>query len=536
MATADREYPIPDGPWSKMIDSISPSTREDGACLLLQNAYPLDPALGDGIVGRPGFTAMGDQLGSSGRRRVQATGQFTKQNGTEYTVAIVGGHFYTYNWGTDAWTEVVTNANLATASITLSQTAKVALTPYNNTLHISDGVNLPWTWDGQSGTAGLVSLTNSPVLYGRPAVHQGRLFGIKASDPTTFVWSEVNAANTGYESGSYGNAWTIAQTDPNRLYHLIGTNEGLLVLRARSATAAGGGVSSSFSSEATREGISETTGTASPWAAVWSGTTLLTLDADLRPHAYRNGSLGFTPIWGPFRETIKEVPRTPSLVGLCLGVDYRPADLVLLAVPEKNQTECTMLLVFSMKTGVPTPVAVWRGFTMTDLAMVKNATGEPVLVHGDTDGYVYRHGNPEDAAPWDDEFAGGAVAIRHVLECQALGYAIKREKVFDRIDIAVRALSTMTLSVSAITPYGSAAAQTVTVQSGVAGWDLALWDEMLWDPDVSLSTQEAHGEVGIDLNARWIKPRIVHETLGEQFGLVGLTVTAYPASDDPEAP
>lgn len=536
MATADQEFAISDGPWNRVIDSLSPTTREDGAALLLQNVYPLDPALGDGVVGRPGFIVTGVQLGSVGRRRVQGSCQFTRRDGTEYTVAIVGGYFYTYSWAGNTWTEVVTNANLTTAVITLSQTAKVAFTTFNNTLHVSDGVNLPWTWNGTSGAGGLVSLTNSPVLYGRPTVHQGRVSGIKASDFATFVWSEVAAANTGYEAGGYANAWTIAQTDPNRLYHLIGTNEALLVIRARSATAAGGGVSSTFASSATREGLSETVGTISPWAAVWSGTALLTLDADLRPQVYRAGAAGFAAIWGPFRETIKNVPRTPALAALAMSVDYRPADLVLMALPEQGGTECTMLLVFSMKSGAPVPVAVWRGFTMTDLSIVKNASGVPVLLHGDADGYIYRHGNPEDSSPWDDELVGGTVAIKHILECQALGYAIKREKVFDRIDIAIRALSRMTLSVSAVTPLGRAAAQSIVVDSGVLGWDTALWDEMIWDVEQSTTTQEAHGEIGVDLTARWIKPRIVHETLGERFGLIGLTVTAYAASDDPEAP
>ena len=52
MARGERSYEIPDGPWTSMLDSVAPTTREVGAALLIQNAYPLDPSLGEGLVGR----------------------------------------------------------------------------------------------------------------------------------------------------------------------------------------------------------------------------------------------------------------------------------------------------------------------------------------------------------------------------------------------------------------------------------------------------------------------------------------------------
>jgi hypothetical protein len=94
----------------------------------------------------------------------------------------------------------------------------------------------------------------------------------------------------------------------------------------------------------------------------------------------------------------------------------------------------------------------------------------------------------------------------------------------------------MTLAVNVTSTRGKTTPQTIVVDSGIAGWDNALWDEMIWDVNVSLSTQEAHGDVGIDVEARWIKPRVYHSTLNERFGLVALAVTGYSFDDDPEVP
>jgi hypothetical protein len=539
VAATDTPIQLEDGPWSEMIDSIAPTTRKEGAYLLGQNIYPLDPNLGDGVVGRPGVRVLGAQLGSVGRRRVQGHYQYTKQDGSEYTITIVGGYFYTLGWAGEAWTEVLTTAQLAAAAVTLDQTAKVFFLTFKDQVIVSDGVNTPFAWDGTTG-GGITKLTNAPIIYGQPTLYEGRWFGIKAAAPTSFVWSEADVLNTGFEAGGYNNVWNFRQTDANRLYRVHGTNQGLLILRGRSASAAGGPVSSAFVAQSTKEGISSTEGTLSPAGLAEFGPNIVVIDADLRPRLLRPGGASFEPIWTGLRETLKKVPRTPALAAKCMAVPYTPAGLMLLAIPEVGGTECTQLLVYDVKGPSPVAVAVWKGWEMTSLALVKSGAaaslGTPYLVHGDSTGYVYLHGNPEDTSPWDDFLATGTVAIAHALECQALGYSTKREKVFDRIDLNVRSNTRQTLKLSTIGPRGKTAQQTITVDSGVLGWDLMLWDVDIWDVDVSTTTQEAHGDVGIDAEARWIKPRIDHATLNEQFGLVALTVLAYGEDDDPEVP
>ncbi len=534
MAADDREMVIEDGPWNGLVDSIAPTAKQPGKYLEGKNIYPLDPGIGDGVVGRPGVVQAGDILGSEGRRRGQGTFQFTKKNGTEHSIQITGGYFYTFNHTTQVWTEVLTNAQLATAGITLDQTAKLSFLTFSDSVIISDGINRAWDWDGTTG-GGLRVLTNMPIAYGQLTNYYARVFLISAAEPTKTYWSATNDATTGY--AALGNVWDITQTDPNRLYVILGTNDSLYAVRARSGTALGGVPSANFSSSATRDALSDSQGTMSPFAVTLQDVNLVVLDADMHPQYLRPGGAGFTPLWTPFRETLKDLPKTPEMLYKCMSVLYSPATLLLIAVPGESQTECTMMLVYDVKGAVPVPVAVWDGWEMTSLAMLKNATGTPYLFHSDTTGRVYRHGNPEDATPWDDFLASGTVAIGHVLEPQALGYSTKREKVFDRLDLAVRAITDQQLVLTMLTSRGQVnAAQTITAGSGYPGYDTGLYDTVLYDGATSLSTQEAHASAGVDELARWIKPRITHQVLGERFGIIALSVTGYAEDDDPPVP
>lgn len=531
MAKNDKALRLEDGPWDGMRDSVAPTSRKEGKLLLAKNVYPLDPNLGDGIVGRPGFSVLGSILGGSGTRRVQGFYQFTKKNGSEFTIAIVGGLFYTCNWTTMVWTEVVTTANLTSASITLDATAQIAFLTFNDTVLVSDGVNAPFTWDGTTN-GGLTKLTNAPVFYGQPTMYAGRIFGIKASDRATMVWSETNAANTGYEAGGYNNSWTIAQTDSNQLFRLVGTNSAIYVLRARSATSVTGTVSSNFSSAATNDDVSSTEGTMSPFACLLLDQTLVVLDADYHVQQLRPGG-GFDALWDELRETTKSLPRTS--IGKAIAVNYASIGLLLFCVPKQGATECNQILVYDSKRETPVPVAVWDGFEITAMALVKNGSGIPVIIHGDSTGYVYLHGNPEDSV-WSDGLVAGTAAISHVVETQPLGFDIAREKIFDRVDISTRSLSDMTFSVYPITPRGSANIQSLTATSSVIGWGTGLWGSMTWSPDGSSSTQEQHVDAGLDAFGRWVKLRIEHEVVGEQFGLVAIAATGYPTNDDPPNP
>jgi hypothetical protein len=536
MATLDRLLPLEDGPWNGMVDSVAPTAKQPGRYLLLENGYPLDPAIGEGVVGRPGTRALGGIGGSVGARRVQGHYQFTKKNGTEIFVRIVGGKFYQFDWATELWTEIVTTAELTAAAITLSTTAsQIAFLTFSDKLFVSDGVNTPWLWDG-TAHAGLTKLTNAPAFFGQPTIYVGRIMGIKASDLVTFVWSETDQPNVGYEAGGYNNSWTLTQTDPNRLYRLLGTNDSIFVFRARSSTAIGGSVTSNFSTSATRDALSETEGTTSPFAVLLQDTNALFLDADMHPQVFRPGAVGATPLWTAFRDHLRKVPKTPTVAGKSLAILYPPAQLMMFAICDIAAVEPNIMLVYDVKGSEPVPVAIWRGWEMTSLAMVKNADGYPVMVHGDSSGYTYLHGNPEDNL-WNDALVTGTVPIRHILIPQALGFSVKKEKVFDRLDLSIRALTRMTLMLSCITPRGQSAPQVVVANSNLPGLDSSVLElTFQLDPDITLVTQEAHVDVGIDEQGRWLKPYIDHNTLDEQFGIIACSVDSYLHDDDPEVP
>lgn len=532
MAEADKEILLEDGPWDGILDSVAPTARREGKYLVGENIYPEDPAVGAGVVGRPGCRVLGAQLGSAGRRRVQGKYEFVKKSGTKHRIAIVGGYFYTFDWATEIWTERLSAANLAAAAVTLDQSARIAFLTYSDKVLISDGVNTPWMWDGTSG-GGITKLTNAPIFYGQPTIFAGRIFGIKAIDTVTAVWCEPDQPNTGYEAGGFNNSWSLIQTDPNRLYRLVGTNEALFAIRARSGTTITGNVTANFATSSSRDSLSETEGTKSPFAVATVGTAELVFpDASMKPHLLIPGGQP-TPIWTPFREFGATLPEDQA--EKAIAIHWPPADLLLLAVCGAGATECNRVMVYDTKGATPIAVSVWYGWTITSLAMWTNDQDEAFLIRGDDNGYIYQHGNP-DGAIWDDRLVSGDVAIKHVLELQALGYSTKREKIFDRIDLALRSLTAMTLDVSVLTPRGQSAQQVVSQPAGYLGWDSGFWDQMEWDPDVSVTTQEQHASVGLEVFGRWAKPRVEHETLGERFGLVAVTITGYAVSDDPPIP
>lgn len=531
MAETDVEVRLEDGPWDGMLDSITPTTKSPGKYLLGQNIYPLDPDIADAVVGRPGVRQMGQQLAG----RCQGTFQFEKTTGDSVTIQVAGGRFYRLDWATELWTEVLTFAQLAAAGIAIHPINPVAFLNFSDKLFVSDGFSKPWLWDGTVG-AGLTLLANAEPMYGQPRVYFDRVLGIVAAEPDVFIWSQTDDALTGYRSGGFNNAWSPTQNDPNRLYALVPTNNVVYALRARSGLPLEGAPGPNFSTDNTRDSISDTLGTMSPFAAILHDVNLIVLDANMHPQFLRPGGSGFIPLWREFRQTSRRFSKDPTLMGKSMSVFYEPASLYLIAVPDSGANECNALLVYDGKGEIPKPVAVWRGWEMTSLAMVENINGQPYLFHGDSTGRVYLHGNPDDAGPWDDFMATGTVAIEHILEQQPQGYSTKVEKIFDRVDFAFRGLNRMTLNVSITTPGGTSAEQVVVVGQNFDGWDVVLWDVGLWDEGGAGTTQEAHGDAGIDAEGRWAKAKVRHQTLGEQFGMEAITLTGYAADDDPEAP
>jgi hypothetical protein len=540
MARTDQLVPVADGGWDGMIDAIPPTARRPGKYKLGQNIYPQDPTLGDGVVGRPGVRQVGATLATGAGNGLY---QFFRKDGVVFTIAISGGKFYTLDWSTEVWTEVLTAAQLGAAGVSppAGTGVMVQMLTYTNKVVINDGQSTPWAWDGTSG-GGITKMTNAPIFAaGSMDVYNGRLIGIKATDPTTFVWSETDSLNTGYEAGGFNNAWTYVQTDQHRLYRMVASNDGIIMIRARAASQITGEVVQSWSSYGTREGVSDTIGSPYPFTALLYGANVFVLDADLRPQLLRPGMLAPTPLWTPFRETIKTLIAPRALdYSQAMAVYYSPAALILVTVCESASLlgPASFLVFDARENKTPVPVAIWRNsanVVITALAMMTSgatvaspgSTGlhtmvasTPYLMYGTATGQVYLMGNPGDDLLNDKNAAGsgGTVAVSHILETQTLGYSTKHEKIFDRIDLAAtvesNAAFSQTLSVSVISPRGTTVAQAVTMANA----------------------DDGHASVGIDVEARWVRVKVTHAVLGERFALSGIGLDAYGLDDDPPVP
>jgi hypothetical protein len=502
-----------------MRDSLDPSTADPRKAFLLANVYPSDPREAAATVGRPGFQQSGDVLTA---HKVQGIAQYTKLDGTEITLAFVNGGMYRFTWTTRTWSNVVL------VGVTLSTTNPVYGVNFANTLVVSDGVNTPFTWDGTT----FVSLTNAPVFYGKPTVYYAKLFGIQASDRTTMMWSEENDPTTGYASGGFNNAWQLGQTDQEALTALVGTNDALFYFRARSSGYISGAVNTDFVSSGTREGVDETIGTVSPGAVVYYERKVYFLSADGRPYAIILGG-GLQPLWQDLRETLATVAR--DALSLSLGVADPLTEMVLLGIPVQAQTAPETFAAIDTRTQFIG--GLWNGFQPTALALVKDDNLVPRIMHGTVNGYVYDHGDP-DGTLWQDANStadGGTLPIQHAVQGTPLGFDLKYEKVFDRIDISERLTTDLTtVQVDYETPRGISTAQSLNFSAAgtFAQWDIAVWDVDFWAPD----ELERHFSLGLSGRGRWIMLRIRHSYGTERFGLVGWQVTSFMDAADPGIP
>jgi len=489
-----------------MRDSEDPQTADPQYAKLIQNAYPIDSGLNARVVGRPGFAQIGAQLGTGSTRRVQGFYQFTKLNGTEYTICIAGGKFYTLNWGTSTWTEDTPSA------ATISTTATCYFVTLADVVVISDGVNTPWKWDGSTDTL----LSNCPVLYGQPTVYYAKLFGIKNTERSTIVWSEENDPTTGYEAGGYNKAWTLGQTDQAPLYAVRGSNEVLYYWRERGIGAIRGAVDDDFQNSGTREGVSTTVGCKSPNGIVVGNDKFYFIDADGRPRSLTvsGGSLD-DQTWRYLRETISDFDE--SKLDKSRAVYDPQTDLVLLGCVLDAATECNRYIALDTASGEI--AGIWLGWTSTAMGVVKNASGVPVILHGTDNGNVYLHGLPTGST-WNDISTtadGGTAAISHVVTGSYLGAHMSATRKFLRWDIVTWAETDMALTLTYTTPRGTPTAQTKTV-------------------DLSTFPVEYHIAVGLLGDGRWILPSISHSSGTQRFGLERWCVQAVPYSTEPGVP
>lgn len=532
MARADRALQLEDGPWASLCDSGS---YQPGKLRVAINIYPLDPAVGEGLTGRPGWSKYGFPAGSPFSGRVQGFVDFAGM-----AVCIAHGEIWRMVYGTGTWTLAASAANIVTAGAALYDAVGGVvpigfLTVYVGgaaRLFISDGINKPLLYDGTTGAASITPVPNCPILYGQPTMYEARVFGIKASNRRTMVWSESDDPLTGYEAGGFSNAWSLRQTDSHELSGLVGQNTGLLIFRERSTTSAAGDVGPNFSSASSRESISGTEGLGHPFSAVVVRNGVMGLDAQSRPQFYRNGAQGFTPVWHDLRAhaaivTANMQMSTSSGLYSALAAEFSPLKAVFFLVAgTPGSTRKDQLWQYDVSDETPQPVATWtlddgnpaHEFTAMAVLLAYDAVRgpTPTLVVGDSAGWTYALGDPISGTQWDDDWQGNLnQPIVHTLETGELGYTTKTEKIFDRVDLTGDPTVAMTgVSVQVRTPSGLNAAQTVTLPGG---------------------GDDAHTDVGIDAMGRWGRVRISHSTVGERFALSALTLSGSSSSADPEA-
>lgn len=522
-----RTYPAPiilsAGPFTGVSEANEPPAGQRDRLYRAQNVYVTPGSGSKTVLGRPGLDLSGADLGTN----VQGGGQFTTIAGVQYSWAVVDGEIYTYNWGTDTWTKVVTTANLTTASIVCSSSARIRSVVFFNTVVLSDGVNVPFTWDGQTGAGGLVELTNAPVTYGQPVVYYSKLFLIKNAERDTFVWSEEGTANTGYEAGGYNNSWTLGGTKGETIVALAARNDSLGVIRPRSTTVIQGAVNDAFQTTGTRAAVSERIGTSSPDGVLVLDEGTIILDSDGRPQYWPNGG-GYAEnpsMWQDCVSSTENIDRDDLPTA---QIVYDPLlNLILIGTPTASSTVMAQWLVFERTGGVPNYSGLWNGFAADCMWMALDGDMVPRWMHGDSvNGLIYKHGTPDDG-PWEDGFSAGDTAIEHVVIGPALGYDVDEFCRFDELSLAFFRVDNTTISVDYETSRTTATSSVTFTVTGSAGgliWDVDNWDEAVWGADGS---GEVRKRVGLKAYGRWIRPRVTHSTISKRFGLELMRVTAF---------
>lgn len=522
-------------------DARQPPARSEDEVFQLVNCYARDTEIGPLLVGRPGFSQMGVQLGTGANRTTQLVYQFTKRAGTEHSIAIVGGQFYTFNWATDTWTEVLDAADFSGASITLSATAMCSAVTLADNVVISDGVNTPWMWDGTAG-AGLTSLTNAPVFFGPMVIRAGKLFGIKNAARQTFVWSEEGDPTTGYEAGGFNNAWDFIQTATEGLVALASTDDALYVYRTNSTSAVFGEVSTDFATTSTKEAVSSALGTRSPWGTIVVNNEVWFLDqyGQFQVASPRNAR----QIASGSRVTLRSL--NFSALDTVQVVDDPETGHVKFYLPGSGQTAPNFGVWIGRDTG--RFAATETGYKGTRWALLKHANGFPTIVHGggtdpltSASGYLYDHGHESGQIGgnlvWDDELASGDQSIAHIVETPPVGHDTAVDKVFLRGDLSLLSATQMTgMSLVFVTPYGTSSPLALaTVDSGALFYDTGLQYD---------AGHEYGDDVGDELKQTWhmrergrsLRVQLAHNQPGEEFGLSELSVEHVPVTRRGEVP
>lgn len=526
-----------------MRDALEPTSADPSRALLIENSYATQTGSTQAIVGIPGFDWLyGAGSGGVAGDQVQWVGQFTKTTGTQMSVSVCSGQIHKRTYGALGFTDpttVITTANLTSASLTLSSTARVYCVTFFNKLFVTDGINTPFLWDGTTN-GGLTKLSNCPVIFGQPVVHYSKVVGIKAGEPDVIVWSEEADATTGYEAGGFNNAWSLPGSKGERINALAASNDYLGILRPRSTTTVLGAINADFNTSGTRASVSEMTGAGGAGATLVLDEGVVTVDSDGRPQFWAKG-VGYTqdpPMWQDCANTIAPITHS-GVQHIQVAVDEN-SNLIWIGIPTGGTSTLDKFLLFERTGGVPSFVGTVNAKSWTGAGRIGVWTDESSVPHivtsfvgGVAFPTVFIHGNQSDG-PWSWNIYGTEHEIPHTVTAAHMGNDIAEEKAFSEFEIEVMLdtrLSDVTFSFKTPNVINS------NVNSTDFALDASLYDVALWDVATYFGASvNTRYRIGTNEWGRWLLPTIVHDELNERFALIRCQAIAFRSSRYPEIP
>lgn len=481
--------------------------------------------------------------GSAAGTAVVAQGQLVKADGTKVLwILSSSSGLWTVSGG--GYTNVVTAANFATAGVSL-----VAATTYwvqfNNTIvfNPSDGSQVPYQWDGTSGSASLTELTNAPTAYGRPTVYAAKLFLIKYAARSTIVWSEEADATTGYESGGFSNVWALVQTNSDPIVALLGTNEALYYFRERSIGAIRGQVAADFVTTATHDAISSTVGIAGPAAVceangdIWFADTLglptILPQGGAPRRVVEQFDVASRTLAEPFGFDLVKWAHTTAAQNTTIEVvsvpstQLMPYETVWFNVTASQPTAGRAFLIYAVSTGLPVGWNVpYVGAALKPYLSVTTISGypQPTLVDAAAGKMFLLGSTPSN----DTDGSGAASSTSYRLIGAPLAGTEVVELSFDRLDLMVGVSYDTTASLQCLT------SRQANVTDASSAMSLSLVADA--DDDVPIARKTS---VGLKQRGRWLRPVLsvtVADGLTHQVIWDGWAVTAYPISTSPTVP
>lgn len=498
------------GPFRGVRDSTDRTAADPALARGMQNMMVPPGPPGTVPIGRPGTTAMGTTPWTV----AQAGGfTWTDGTGTQQTLAVGDGKVYAYNWLTEAWSVVISAANLATAGAALSTTARVALVPFADRLVISDGVNFALWWDGTPGAGGIIEL---PVkFYGPPSVYYSKLVGIDPARRYVMYWSEEGDATIGYDVTvgpyTYNNAWDNpgGYTDP--LTAVIGTNDGLYAFRARITLAILGAMGPDFQTAGTRANIAPEIGTSSPWSLLELSQGVIFVDSDANPWLVKIGLPQPVPLWPDCAEALKEVPR--DAMASATTIYDVASNQVYIGVATYGILNPGKWLTFHADSLQYSGTQTGWGEVATAGTVIDN-DGVKRWSHTElVGGRIVAHGTL-NAAPFDDVVQGVTVPVYHEIVGPWLGFDPAKEFFLNGANMGFTAGSVVTIGYE--TNRGPGTSGPYTLNTGTGGFRL---DVSRLDLDrIGTPVTSSQATPGFAGSGRMVSTTIIHQVLSESFG------------------